>query len=127
MAEKIERIAHRPKVAVDGARLAEETTGLIEGAAGAAGIPTAGLKQIVPQSSQRLGDTAYKEKPTLVLLRNVSLGQVTSLVHELIAWTSGLRAKSIRLTAPRPEDTGDRWNSDVVVTYLIYEPPQKPK
>ena len=30
--------------------------------------------------------------------------------------------KSIRLSAPRGEETGDRWTVETTLTYLVYDP-----
>ena len=127
MGAEIERCRRRPTLASDHERLADETTGLIELAAKSAGVSSGSLVRIIPQQPRRIADTIYKEKPTLVLLKSVSLRQVTALVHQLVSDENGLRAKSIRINAPRPEDTGDRWTAEIVLTYMIYDPPEKSK
>ena len=109
-------------MAAERERLLSETTGLIEGAAGAAGIPPDKLIRIVPESPQRLGRTVYKEKLTRITLRNVSLEQLVKLAHHLTGGDRGLHAKALRITPLDQSDPAGGWSADLVVAYLIYEP-----
>ncbi len=95
----------------------------VERAAAAAGVPDDSLKRMIPESSTRVGDTPYKEHPTRIDLRNVTRRQIVTLLHSLLAAEDGLRIKTIRLTAPKPDDTTDLWNAEVLLTYLRYDPP----
>ncbi len=124
MVAKIEAAAARPERASDHERLAAETTGIIERAAKAAGITPNRLVRISPHPPQRLGESIYKEKPTQVELKNVSLKQLVVLMHGLIGAGDGLNVRSIRLRAPRHDETSDIWNAELIVTYLIYAPPE---
>lgn len=127
IAETIEALRQKPALASDRERLAAETTGLISRAAAAAGIPPAQLARIVPDQPQKVGQTAYKEKPTLVVLEDVRLEQIVKMVHALGAGAESLTAKSIRLGPPRQQGRDDLWTAEIVLTYLIYEPAQAPK
>lgn len=120
----IDRIENRQEIASDHERLAAETTGRIEQAARQAGISASGLAHINPQSPQRLGDSPYKQKPTQVILKNVTLEQLVKMAHTLGAQADSLLPKSLRVTAPRNADTGGFWNAELVLTYLIYDPPE---
>jgi hypothetical protein len=120
----IEKLDDRPELASDHERLAAETTGRIEEAARQAGISPAGLAHINPQSPQRLGDSPYKQKPTQVLLKSVTLEQLVKMTHRLSGDAQSLLPRSLRLTAPRNSDTGPFWNAELVLTYLIYDPPK---
>jgi len=124
MASRITAYTQMPTVASDHERLAAQTTGLIESAARDARIDPSCLDRIMPEPPRRLGDSAYKEKPTHVLLKNVTLRQLTTLIHSVTAGPHGLAARSIRISAPRPEDTGPLWTAEVALTYLIYDPPK---
>ena len=126
MAGQIEAARQRPTLAAEHERVSDEVTGLIEQAAVKAGVPAGSLIRITPEPPSRLGDTVYKEKPTQVVFRNISLKQLVGLVHRLIGSDQQLEAKSIRITAPNPQDTGDLWNAELVLTYLIYDPPKSP-
>jgi len=122
MAARIESVSRLPAMARERERVSDEMTGLIERAAKSAGIGTDRIVRISPEQPQRLADSAYKEKPTSVLLRNVTLQQVVALVHDLTSNDEALWAKSVRITAPSPEDAGQDWTAELVITYLIYDP-----
>ena len=98
---------------------------LIDAAATSAGIDRRSVVRIVPESPQRLGETIYKEKPIAVLLRGVTLRQVVEMSHALLTPNPGLRIKTMRLSAPTPDDTTDKWTVEFTVTYLLYDPPAK--
>ena len=127
MAGQIALLSKRPTLATDHERLAAETTTIIETSAKASGIPPERLIRISPEPPQRLDDSVYKEKPTLIMLRNVTLKQLVDLAHRLVSGDQGLRVKSIRLSAPRADDTGKLWSAELVITYLISDPPSVEK
>jgi hypothetical protein len=124
MAQRIRDLRDRPARAAEHEHLAAETTGLVEEAARSAGIAPESLFRIVPEAPRRIGDSAYKEKPTQVLLQKVTVRQLVQLMHRLLSTDVGLRAHSIRLTAPRQETGGETWTAELVLTYLIYDPPR---
>jgi len=121
-AATIEALRQKPTLASDRERLAAETTGLISRAAAAAGIAPAQLVRIVPDPPQKVGQTAYKEKPTLVVVEDARLEQIAKMIHALGSGQESLAAKSIRLSPPRQAACDDLWTADIVLTYLIYEP-----
>ncbi len=127
MADSIRRAAVRPVKVAEFERLATETTGIIERSARAANIRADRLVRITPAQPRRLGESVYKEKPTVVLLKGISMKQVVLLMHALIASDFGLNVKSLRLSAPQPDDARDLWTAEMVVTYLIYAPPRERK
>ena len=67
-AAAIADIRNRPAVAADGEDLGGEIQAAIETVAQAVGIATDKIVRISPLPPQRLADSAYKEKPTLVRL-----------------------------------------------------------
>ncbi len=122
LAGQIQLCRDRPNVAAEFERVASETAGPIERAARAAGVSPDRLLRISPEPAQRVGDSVYKEKPTRVSLKDVTLKQLVTLVHGLTSADAGLRVKSILLHAPNQEDPSDSWTAEVVLAYLIYEP-----
>jgi len=125
MAAAIENRSRQPAKASEHEQLATETTGLIEAATRDADIEPRSLIRISPEPPRRLGDTVYKEKPTQVFLKDITLKQLVGLVHNLLASKNNLEVKALRLAAPRPDDTTDNWTAELVLTYLIYDPPRK--
>jgi len=96
----------------------------VELAAKAALIAPDRVARIWPEPARRVEDTVYKEKPTQILLKDVSMRQIVVFLHTLTTSTSGLWAKSLRLSASRGPEIQDSWSAEVVVTYLIYAPPK---
>jgi uncharacterized membrane protein len=124
-AEKIESCRNRPNLASDHQKLDAETNGIVERAAKGAGVDTQRLLRISPEPPQRFLDTAYKEKPTQVVLKDVTLQQLVTILYNLTG-EHGLAAKSLRISAPQAEDATGQWSAELVVTYLIYDP-QRPE
>ncbi len=125
LAHRIEELSGGPRLATEHERLSSETTHLIEKSARSAGLTGGQLVSIRPQPAQRLAETVYKEKPTRVILRRVALESVVRLMHNLVTAEQCLNVKSIQLTAAGTQTSPGRWDADVVVTYLIYDPPQR--
>ena len=119
---QIERLRAQPAMAADRERRSAELSAPIEQAARAAGVPPDRLLRISPEPAQRLGETAYKEKPTRVFLKNVRLRELVAMVHALGAPETGLDLKSLRLTAPSRDATEGTWSAELVLVYLVYEP-----
>ena len=120
-AEKIEAYRGRPNLASDHQKLDAEIHGLVERSAKGAGLDIQRLVRISHEPPQRFLDTAYKEKPTLVSLKDVTLQQLVTILYGLTG-EQGLLAKSLRLSAPSVDDAGQQWSAELVLTYLIYDP-----
>lgn len=122
LATQITELRERPSVAGTRERQTSETATEIERAAAVAKIEVAqSLVSISPELPRRVGDTAYKEAPTQIVLTGITLRQLVAFLSALAMADNGLQARSLRLTAPR-DDLGDRWTVDVTVSYLIYAP-----
>jgi len=121
-AAAIADIRNRPAVAADNEQLGAEIQAAIETVAKDAGIAGQKIVRISPLPPQRLADSPYKEKPTLVRLEDVTLRQLVTFAHDLSAAKTHLVAKSINIRAPQAEDAGELWIAEVELTYLIYQP-----
>lgn len=121
-AAKIEAARARPTRASDHERLEGEITGLIEEAAREAGIPIDRIISINPRPPRAVDETFYKEKATGVMLRGVTTEQLVRLCHHVLATDPALNVKSLRISAPRGDDTGRAWSVEFELTYLIYDP-----
>jgi len=122
LADRIGQLQHKPSLAGSSELAMTELARLIEQAAAGSEIPGGSLVRITPEAARRIGDSVYKEKPTQVLLRNVTLGQIVRFLHSLTGNDSGLEARQIRLSAPRDQQTGDQWVLEATLGYLIYAP-----
>lgn len=93
----------------------------IEAARAAADIPADALIRILPQPSRAVGDSGYSQVATEVLINDVTLRQ---LVHFLIEVTQGegqLSVTRLRLSGDRGSVVGEIWDSEVTLTYLVYD------
>jgi hypothetical protein len=121
-AQKIQECRGRPVMAADHQKLDAEMASTIEKCAGAAGVDKKQIVRITHDPAQRYMDTAYKEKPTQVILRDVSLKQLVIFLHGILSGELGLQAKTMRLSAPSVDDAGAAWEAELTLTYMIYDP-----
>lgn len=95
----------------------------IESAAKAADLPPSAVERIEPAPLRQLdgAEEGLREKPTSVQLRGVTLKELFTFLHAAGGGgrESGLRLSDVRLTAPSPDDTGDRWQIEGTLTYLV--------
>jgi hypothetical protein len=122
LAARIALLNQLPTLASDRERLGAELNGPLEQAAQAAGIPSDRLIRIVPEPAQRIGDGAYKEKPTRIIVKNVGLKALIAMVHRLMQSEGGWSLSTLRLSAPSRDATENLWMAELVFTYLVYEP-----
>ncbi len=134
LAGRIAILRQRPAVAgsreIGAANLARR----IEDAATGAGFSNGSVERIDPQPPRRVGETDYREVPTDVRLRHVTLEQLFSFLHALgtqgsslddASQLSALHVRNIRISAPRGPDAGDLWTVETTLTYTLYSPKGK--
>ena len=122
---RIESLRHRPAVADVREARATDVSRRVEQAARDAEFAEGSLERIEPEPPRRVGDTAYKEVPTQLRLRRVTLRQVFAFLHAVGNDGPGgppLRLKSVRLSAPRGEEATDLWAVEATLVYLVYDP-----
>ena len=124
LAAAIDRLREQPAVASSGALGVQEMAMLVERASKQARLTADALEGIFPQAEQRLGNSAYLEKPTLLAIRRVTLEQLVRLLHTLTNET-GLTVQSLRVRTPTQAEEADGrrlWDVEATVSYLIYSP-----
>lgn len=116
--------AARAKPAVAGLRELEhlDLARAIESAAQAAGIGPGDIDSIDPAPPRQLGNSPFKEKPTDLRLRRVTLRQLIVLLHTLAEGPAALTPRSIRLSVPSDQDKPDLWKAELTLAYLLYSP-----
>jgi hypothetical protein len=122
LSNQIVALKTKPTIAGTREQAQEELTARIEAAAKIFGITGDNLASITPEPAQRLADSVYLEKPTTIQLRQVTLAQVAGLLCRLATDGTGLRIKSLRLSAPPQSGNTDVWSAETTITYLIYSP-----
>lgn len=82
------------------------------------------LEGIYRQPARPLQDAPYVRKPTSLTLRDVSLLQLGNFLY-YVTEDSGLSASDLRLRSPHGEVSGDVWNAEITLSYLIYSPSEE--
>jgi hypothetical protein len=123
---QIKRLREKPLRAGSEARSANELAHMIEISAQKANLSLANVIQIDPQPARRLSNSAYKEQPTHVELRDVTTKQLIVLLHTLAGEESGAELAELRLSAPRDEPAlgakEETWTAEATLTHLIFAP-----
>ena len=122
LARRIGALRHKPALAGSQELQLNELARRIEQACQSADVPPDSLVRIWPEQARRVGDTNYKEKPTQILLRQVTLRHIIRFLHALTGDESGLWVKTIRLVAPRDGHDHNHWTAEATISYLIYTP-----
>lgn len=124
IAERVRRLEQQDKVASTAGSAQDQEQDLarrIKAAADRARITGNWQRGIDYKRARRVGDTPYKQKPTVVLTRGLTLEQLSALLYHL-THESPLTVTELTLKTPRGADPGRRWDADFTLTYLIYDP-----
>ena len=124
IASSLSSIQNRPALSGSSQHEMEELSHQIESAAQKASIPPQSIVRIWPEPARRVGESVYKEKPTQVLLKKVTMQQVAGFLYTLTGEGDALSAKSIRLTPLQDDKGANLWTADVSVSYFVYDPPE---
>ena len=122
LAADIRRLRQQPAVASGRELQVAELAQRIERAAVDAGVSPQAIVRIAPESARRLSETPYRERPTRVDLRGVSLRQLVGFLHRLSAAGPDLQARHLRVSAPRTSGASALWNVELTLSQLIYTP-----
>lgn len=126
LANDIEQTRQQPQLAGDHELKFNDVSRQIEDAAKQQGIATDAIVRISPEPVRRLGRSVYREQPTRIELRQATLKQLLSLMHQVTATSPSLRVRSIRLSAPRAESDDQTWNVEFTLSHLQYSPDKTP-
>jgi len=118
----IQQLQSQPAIADSQALAIDTLSQIIEKSCLDANIPLQSIVRIVPQPSQRQGDSVYLEKPTQILLREVTTNQFTTLLHQLTGFGNRLQIKHLRINTPRNDTDHELWDVETTISYLIYQP-----
>ena len=115
----------REKPAVIAPRDADsgDASSRIQSAAAGADMPDGAIERIDPEPPQPVSGTPYRRKPVRVRLARVTMQQVFTFLHSVGGdGADALHLSTIRLSAPRGEESGDRWNVEALLSSLSYDP-----
>lgn len=122
LAGQIQSLRSRPVIAGDRSLAGDELHQRVEQAAQSAGLPLSSIVRIAPDPPRRVGQSQYDELVTQVSLKPVSLRELVGFLYSLGEGQSGLRVKSLRLSAPREAETGGKWSAETALSYTIFAP-----
>jgi hypothetical protein len=127
LAARIQVLRQKPAVAGAKEWRPADLSRRIEEAARTAQFADGSIGRIEPEPPRRVGESNYREVPTQVRFGKVTLQQILTFLHALGSEApqaadraSALQLHSIRLWAPRGEETADRWTVESTLTYMIY-------
>ena len=126
LADSIAAFRSKPTIASAKVKEDYEMGARIDDASKKANLPPDSLQGLFPQSARRRGRSSYLEKPTSLALRDVSLPQLATFLHHL-SDNTGLTVRDVRIRTPHGSESGNRWDAEATVTYLIYQPTTKRK
>lgn len=121
LAASIQSLRQQPTIAAAEDMGIQQLGSLIEAALGKSQLKADALEGVIPQSTRRLGNSPYEVKPTSLVLREVTLGQLASFLYHLTQDT-GLTVREMRIRAPHGDTSGNTWDAEATLTYLIYSP-----
>ncbi len=124
LVQSIMRLRGKPTVAMTEAMEVQELGQRIESASSKAQLPNAALEGVFPQPPGRVEGSPYLQKPTSLVMRGVSLPQLTTFLHDLTNDT-GMNVRDLRLRTPHGQVDDHIWDAEATLTYLIYSPASK--
>lgn len=131
LAERIHRLQNKPSIVGQEEVDPNELNHRLEQAAAKTHLPAGSLISIRPRTAKRLETSVYRQKPTDLTLRGVTLMQLVDFLRALMSDDPQLQIHSLRLTAPRQESSAQQrtetWSAELTISYLIYAPPTSPK
>ena len=129
LADEIVGLRRQPsKVSIEG-QSATQLSKRMEEALRAAQMPSTCLVRVDPQPARRLKDSEFKEQPTGLELRSVTLRQLVQFLQKLESGEARLRISSLGLVATQKPLIGaaeETWTAQVVLTSLIFAPKKIP-
>lgn len=124
IAERVEVLRQHQAVASPGGdwqQQEQELAQRISDAAAKARINIDWQKRIEYKRARRVADTPYMRKPVVVYTEGLTMDQLVALLHHL-TYDSPLIVSELDLKTPRGGNPGNRWDANITLSYLIYEP-----
>lgn len=125
IAADIATLRRQPSKVTLQAHSVTELSSQVEQAMKFAQLPANCLVRVDPQPARRMTASDFKEQPTSLELRAVTLKQLIQFLHKLESNGAGLRTKSLQLAASvkiAADGAAETWNVQVVLTSLIFAP-----
>jgi len=126
-AVRINALRNQPDIAATLEREDRQVPALVERAAKAAGFSAEDtVDTISTDRPRRAGESPFMESVTHLSLRRITLPQLVTFLDQMRELDPAIGIRNLRVTAPRGEESGDRWTAEATLVYLIYAPPPDP-
>jgi hypothetical protein len=87
------------------------------------GLPPSHLVKVAPEAPRTVGQTAYREVPTNLVLRDMTLRQTVGFLLAMTGDGSPLQTRALRLSgANDPAGPDPHWSVEITLAYLMYQP-----
>jgi hypothetical protein len=87
------------------------------------GLPPSHLVKVAPDTARTVGQTAYREVPTNLILRDMTLRQTVGFLLAMTGEGSPLQTRALRLSgANDPAGPDPHWTVELTLAYLVYQP-----
>jgi hypothetical protein len=121
----VARLRTAPKLATERERPNDDLLSQIREALKDAQVSLDRWKGNEPSPAVRVADTPYRRLDTRLSFEKVTMRQMVEFAHALARKDSTLRVTDFRLAAASGGDRG-AWSAQLVVSYLIYAPVERP-
>jgi hypothetical protein len=125
---QIQRFRQTPKVAALQLESPAEITNRIARALQAAGLSESSLMKEEPSDPQRLQQTDFEVRSTVIELAPAGLPQILRFCEALRDPETGTMVRDLVLSPPRDQENDrgqERWKSQMVLTQMIFSPKSK--
>ncbi|MEM6979624.1 MAG: hypothetical protein AAF539_08125 [Planctomycetota bacterium] len=130
LTDEIKRIGDQPRIASLDIEPPDRITRRVQAAAAEADIADDSILRVDPQSVIRIGQTRYQIRPTLIVIDDVSLSEITHFAKALADEKNGMTVRDLTITSRAPvrgrtqavNAAGERWDARLTLTQMIYSP-----
>ncbi len=122
LAGDIRSLRNHPSLAVSQESPTADFSRALDAAMKASDTEANDLVRVTSEAPRRVKDTDYQERPTRLMLQNLSLEQVVQFLTAVISGRPALSVDGIHLTAPHDSPDADAWAAEFTISYLVYSP-----
>ena len=121
---RINQLQNAPRRATERRLPHEALVATLEKARTRANIDASTLTAVWPEPPRRLAQSDYLYLATRLSFEKITLEQIAAFTHHLTSLDASLTITSFRLLSQ--QHPKDRWDVELVVAYLIYNPRRSP-
>jgi len=119
---EIDQVADAPRVAALKVESADEILNRINAALSQAGLPPSALASQTPGQPQRIGRSEFTLRKVEISLGAATVAQIVTFCDALKDESTGSVVRDVSLGEPSAARGRERWQSDLVLTQVIFDP-----